>query len=102
MNTNLNKGGCFPGMFMTEEQRENALKEGKQSYANLVEKVKWLDFDKAYEELDGFNLENNEFFDCDFESITATIYRNEDGTSRVGDCYEAWCDEACDYILVNN
>ena len=99
--TEVNKiNGYEPGCYLTDEQREQVLAKGKESYAKLVEKVKWLDFDKAYTELGGWNLENNEFFDCDFESITATIYRNEDGTSRVGDCYEAWDDEVLDYVVV--
>lgn len=82
------------------EEREQVLVKGKESYRKLVEFVQRLDFDKAYKELGGFNLENNEFFDCDFESISATIYRNEDGTCRVGDWYEVWCDEKGDHILV--
>lgn len=74
----------------------------KRDRDSLVQKVSLLSFERAYEELNGYNLSIDEitmrgktigfnvFFDCNYKSIATTIFRTEKGGCEVYDTVDVW------------
>jgi len=74
----------------------------KRDRDSLVQKVSLLSFERAYEELNGYNLSIDEitmrgktigfnvFFDCNYKSIATTIFRTEKGGCEVHDTVDVW------------
>lgn len=58
----------------------------KRDYDSLREKVSTMQFEEAFKELNGYNRDGdfeNEHFDCNYKSITATICKEH----RYRGCY---------------
>ena len=74
----------------------------KRDRDSLVQKVALLSFEKAYKELNGYNLTIDEismrgktigfnvFFDCNYKSIATTIFRTEKGGCEVYETVDVW------------
>ena len=74
----------------------------KRDRDSLVQKVSLLSFEKAYKELNGYNLSIDEitmrgktigfnvFFDCNYKSIATTIFRTEKGGCEVYETVDVW------------
>lgn len=74
----------------------------KRDRDSLVQKVALLSFERAYEELNGYNLSIDEismrgktigfnvFFDCNYKSIATTIFRTKKGGCEVYDTVDVW------------
>ena len=74
----------------------------KRDRDSLVQKVALLSFERAYEELNGYNLSVDEismrgktigfnvFFDCNYKNIATTIFRTEKGGCEVYDTVDVW------------
>lgn len=74
----------------------------KRDRDSLVQKVALLSFEKAYKELNGYNLTIDEismrgktigfnvFFDCNYKSIATTIFRTDKGGCEVYDTVDVW------------
>jgi hypothetical protein len=74
----------------------------KRDRDSLVQKVSLLSFERAYEELNGYNLSVDEismrgktigfnvFFDCNYKSIATTIFRTDDGGCEVYNTVDVW------------
>lgn len=74
----------------------------KRDRDSLVQKVSLLSFERAYKELNGYNLSIDEitmrgktigfnvFFDCNYKSIATTIFRTEKGGCEVYDTVDVW------------
>ena len=74
----------------------------KRDRDSLIQKVSLLSFERAYEELNGYNLSVDEismrgktigfnvFFDCNYKSIATTIFRTEKGGCEVYDTVDVW------------
>jgi hypothetical protein len=74
----------------------------KRDRDSLIQKVSLLSFERAYEELNGYNLSVDEvsmrgktigfnvFFDCNYKSITTTIFRTEKGGCEVYETVDVW------------
>ena len=74
----------------------------KRDRDSLIQKVALLSFERAYEELNGYNLSIDEismrgktigfnvFFDCNYKSIATTIFRTEKGGCEVYNTVDVW------------
>ena len=66
----------------------------KRDRDSLVQKGALLSFEKAYKELNGYNLSIDEsfniFFDCNYKSIATTIFRTDKGGCEVYDTVDVW------------
>ena len=74
----------------------------KRDRDSLVQKVALLSFERAYEELNGYNMSIDEismrgktigfnvFFDCNYKSIATTIFRTDDGGCEVYEVVDVW------------
>lgn len=74
----------------------------KRDRDSLIQKVALLSFERAYKELNGYNLSIDEitmrgktigfnvFFDCNYKSIATTIFRTEKGGCEVYDTVDVW------------
>ncbi len=74
----------------------------KRDRDSLVQRVSLLSFERAYEELNGYNLSIDEitmrgktigfnvFFDCNYKSIATTIFRTDKGGCEVYDTVDVW------------
>ena len=68
----------------------------KRDRDSLIQKVSLLSFERAYEELNGYNLTIDEismrdvFFDCNYKSIATTIFRTEKGGCEVYETVDVW------------
>lgn len=74
----------------------------KRDRDSLAQKVALLSFERAYEELNGYNLSIDEismrgktigfnvFFDCNYKSIATTIFRTDKGGCEVYDTVDVW------------
>ena len=74
----------------------------KRDRDSLIQKVSLLSFERAYEELNGYNLSIDEitmrgktigfnvFFDCNYKSIATTIFRTEKGGCEAYDTVDVW------------
>ena len=49
----------------------------RRDYDSLCEYVSTMNFDEAFKALGGYNREDD-FFDCNYKAITATIYQESD------------------------
>ena len=77
---------------------KNIYKRAISDYKELVEKVKTFGsgLEKLCTELNGYNLQENTF-DCNFKSITATIYYCN-GELYVHNYIDIWNDEDTELI----
>jgi hypothetical protein len=74
----------------------------KRDRDSLIEFVSHLSFERAYAELNGYNLSIDEitckektigfnvFFDCNYKNIATTIFRTDDGMCEVYDTVDVW------------
>ena len=77
----------------------------KRDRDSLCDLVSNLSFEMAYQKLNGYNLSVDEismkgktigfnvFFDCNYKSITTTIFRTDDGGCEVYEVVDVWLSE---------
>ena len=82
-----------------------AFELGKRDYESLCGFVSTLTFEQAFNALNGFNLDvcictqNDKyldhcmFFDCNYKSISTTIFKTNNGKCEVCDTCSVWLDE---------
>lgn len=49
------------------------LTQAKKDFVELLQMVETIDFNTAYHKLNGYNRQDNDLFDCNYKSITATV-----------------------------
>ena len=72
---------------------------GKRDRASLIDFISGMRFSDAFKLLGGYNLENDILFDCNFKSITATIFKESDGYCRVGNHISVWLSDISSPVL---
>ena len=49
------------------------LTQAKKDFVELLQMVETIDFNVAYNKLNGYDLQDDDMFDCNYKSITATV-----------------------------
>ncbi len=80
--------------------KDFAKETAKYHYKELQHLVREMTFDKAFETLKGFNLNKEDgYFDCNYKSITTTIWRTKFNKCIVSDTVDVWHDDVSSPIF---
>ena len=80
---------------------------GKVHYKELCHVVCELSFDEAFKQLGGYNYDDVEgFFDCNYKSISTTIWRTKFNKCIVNIAFDVWHSDlsspVCENITIND
>ena len=92
---------------METQSINNTIENAKRDYHELndiVTKYKGT-FDELCEEVKGYNKDDY-WFDVNFKSITASVYRDDAGNFKMGDYFDVWKNDTkepiCEHITIDS
>lgn len=69
------------------------LTQAKKDFLELLQMVESIDFNAAYHKLNGYDLQDDDMFDCNYKSITATVTNDFNQECALLPNVEVWDDK---------